>query len=153
MSQFRQLTPDMAVSPQLTPSDVAAAAEQGFVLIVNNRPDGEEEGQPAGAEIAAAARAAGLGYVAIPVAGGGFGAPQVDALTEALAAADGPVLGFCRTGTRSTTLWALGQARRRPVDDVLADARRAGYDLAGLRPQLEATAAMVAPAAPGGADG
>lgn len=147
MSQFRQLTPDMAVSPQLTPSDVAAAAEQGFMLIVNNRPDGEEEGQPAGAEIAAAARAAGLGYVAIPVAGGGFGAPQVDALTEVLAAADGPVLGFCRTGTRSTLLWALARARAGDDPAVLAQqAAAAGYDLAPVRQAMDVLAAQARPA-------
>lgn len=147
MSQFRHLTPDMAVSPQLTPADVAAVAEQGFALIVNNRPDDEEQGQPAGAEIAEAARAAGLAYAAIPVSGGGFGGPQVDALSEALAAAEGPALGFCRTGTRSTLLWALARARAGDDPATLAEqAAAAGYDLAPVRQAMDVLAAQARPA-------
>ncbi|MEL7030031.1 MAG: sulfur transferase domain-containing protein, partial [Pseudomonadota bacterium] len=71
-SQFRTLAPDFAVAPQISQQDVAAAAADGVVLIVNNRPDGEEPGQPAGAEIEAAARAAGVAYAAIPVDHRGF---------------------------------------------------------------------------------
>ncbi len=100
MTQFRPLTPAFSVAPQIGPADVAAAAAAGFRLIVNNRPDGEEPGQVGGADIAAAAEAAGLSYVAIPVSPGGFSPAQVEALTAAVDAAGGPVLAFCRSGTR-----------------------------------------------------
>jgi uncharacterized protein (TIGR01244 family) len=79
--------------------------------IVNNRPDDEEPGQPSAAEMASAAEAAGLSYRHIPVAGG-FSPEQVDAMAAALAEAGGPVLAFCKSGTRSTFLWALAEAQR-----------------------------------------
>jgi uncharacterized protein (TIGR01244 family) len=90
---------------QLTVGDVDEAAALGIRLIVNNRPDGEEPGQPSSAEIEAAARAAGLDYRHIPIAGG-LAPDKIEAMAEALD--QGPVLAFCRTGTRSTFLWALG---------------------------------------------
>jgi uncharacterized protein (TIGR01244 family) len=95
---------------QLQASDMAAAAALGVTLIVNNRPDGEEPGQPAAAEIEAAARAAGLDYAHIPVAGQISG-DAIAALSAALAQAEGRALLFCRSGTRSTYLWALARGR------------------------------------------
>lgn len=138
MTLFRALTPAFSVAPQIAPADVPAAAAAGFRLIVNNRPDGEEPGQVGGAEIAAAAEAAGLSYVAIPVSPGGFSPAQVEALTAAVDGAGGPVLAFCRSGTRSTMLWALAEARRgTDPAELVAVAARQGYDLAPLRPLLE----------------
>jgi len=119
---------------QLGPGDVDEAAAAGIRLVVNNRPDGEEPGQPTSAEIEAAARAAGLDYRHIPVAGG-FPPDQVEAMARALE--QGPVLAFCRTGTRSTFLWALARAARgAPADEVAAAAAAAGYDLAPIRAWL-----------------
>lgn len=127
---FRTLDDRVSVWGQITPAEVAEAAAAGFAAIVNNRPDGESPDQPAGAEIAAAARAAGLAYVAIPVDHSGFPEARVAAMAEALEAADGPVLAFCRSGTRSTFLWALARARLGDDRDALiAKAARAGYDL------------------------
>ena len=99
------------VSGQIRPEDVADAAAQGVSLIVNNRPDGEEPGQPAGTEIEAAARAAGLGYRHIPVAGG-IAPDQAEEMARLLDGAEGKLLAFCKSGTRSTYLWALAEARR-----------------------------------------
>jgi uncharacterized protein (TIGR01244 family) len=133
---FRLLDDRMAVSPQITPADVASAAAQGFTLIINNRPDGEQPGQPAGAEIATAA-AAGLEYVAIPVVPGQLGEAEIVAMRDALAHAAGPVLGYCRTGTRSTFLWALARARLGDTPDTLAaKAQAAGYDITPIRKLL-----------------
>ncbi|WP_324262133.1 TIGR01244 family sulfur transferase [Altererythrobacter sp. H2] len=138
MSQFRHLTDTMSASPQITPGDVAAAAEQGIALIINNRPDGEDDGQPSGAEIEAAAHAAGIAYRAIPVSGGGFGEPQVNAMIDALQSTDGPVLAYCRSGTRSTLLWSLAQAKLgMSPDDIAAAARAAGYDVAPVRGAID----------------
>ena len=127
---FRTLDDKISVWGQLMPEDVATAAAQGFTTIINNRPDDEEPGQPKGAEIEAAARAAGLDYVAIPVDHSGFREDQAAAMAEALGAADGPVLAFCRSGTRSTFLWSL--ARKRLGDDgamLIGKAAATGYDL------------------------
>ena len=139
---FRRLTDDFHVAPQIELADIALAAEQGFVLIVNNRPDGEEPGAPQGDAIAVAAAAAGLAYVAIPVGHGGFSAAQLDALDAARAAHPGKALAYCRSGTRSTHLWSLASARGGgDVDDLCGAAAGAGYDLGMLRPMLTSLSA------------
>lgn len=142
MSQFRPLSDRVLASPQITPADVAEAAALGVTLIVNNRPDGEDDGQPTGAEIEAAAHAAGMAYRAIPVSGGGFAEPQVRAMAEALASTDGTVLAYCRSGTRSTLLWSLVEASGgRDPDEIAAAARAAGYDISPVRPMVDMLAA------------
>lgn len=135
---FRTLDDTISVFGQIEPADVAAAKAQGFTTIVNNRPDDEQPGQPAGAEIEAAAKAAGLDYVAIPVSSMGIAPGQAEQMADALRNARGPVLAFCRSGTRSTFLWAL--ARHSLGDDgeaLIAKAAGAGYDLSPLRPMLK----------------
>ena len=138
MTDFRALSETMLASPQITPADVAEAKAQGVTLIVNNRPDGEEPSQTPGSEIEAAAREAGLDYIAIPVTSAGFSEPQVAALEEALAQADGKVLGYCRSGTRSTLLWSLAQTRGgEDPQAVAAAAASAGYDVSPIRPAMD----------------
>jgi uncharacterized protein (TIGR01244 family) len=135
--ELRRVTDDFSVSPQIAPGDLAHVKARGFALVVNNRPDGEEPGQPAGAEIETAVRAAGLDYRAIPVAGG-FSQSQAAELAEALAGATGPVLAFCRSGTRSTLLWALAQAGAGGDPQAIAAAAEgAGYDIAPVRAAVE----------------
>ena len=141
MSDFRTLSADYSVAPQITLDDVAEAKAAGFAMIVNNRPDGEEPEAPQGDEIANAAAAEGLAYAAIPVGHAGFSHPQLDALDAVLNGATGPVLAYCRSGTRSTHLWALTRARAGDdVDAIVEAAAGAGYDLGGLRPMLDALA-------------
>ncbi len=142
MSDFRKLTESMWASPQVTPQDVADAAQQGVTMLINNRPDNEEEGQPQGDEIGAAAAANGMAYVAIPVGHAGFGDAQVKAMTDALEKAEGKVLAYCRSGTRSTYLWALAQASRGEDPAQLAQAAQgAGYDISPIAPTLDMLAA------------
>lgn len=120
------------VAGQIGPDEISSIAAAGVTLIVNNRPDAEEPGQPASAEIEAAARAAGLLYRHIPIAGG-FNLDDVLAMAAALDEAEGKVLAFCRSGTRSTFLWALAQSERgAEADDLIAKAAAAGYDLAPI---------------------
>ena len=135
---FRKLSDHVLASPQIEVSDVSRAAEQGVTLIVNNRPEGESDDQIPGAEIEAAAQAAGLAYVAIPVTHAGFGEQQVSAMAAALAGHEGKVLAYCRSGTRSTLLWALAEASRggKP-DEIAAQAAEAGYDIAAVRPLVD----------------
>jgi len=139
MNRFRKLSDTMFASPQIGLGDVAQAKVQGIALIVNNRPEGESDDQVPGPEIEAAARAAGIDYRAIPVGHAGFSHPQVAALAEALEAADGPVLGYCRSGTRSTLLWALTRASMGDQPEALAAAAaNAGYDVGPVRPAMDA---------------
>ena len=142
MSGFRKLTENVLVSPQLALEDVTAAAAAGVALIVNNRPDGEEPDAPQGDEIEAAAAAAGLNYVAIPVGHAGFSEPQVDAMIAALEQAEGPILAYCRSGTRSTFLWALAAAKQGHNPDTIArTAMQAGYDISPIRAMIDMLAA------------
>ena len=142
MSQFRKLSDQFYASPQITPQEVSEAAAMGIALIVNNRPDGEAADQPPGSDIEAATRAAGMDYLAIPIGGSGFSEPQVEALQDALASAQGPVLGYCRSGTRSTLLWSLAQARGGAEPEAIAEAAAAGgYDVSPVRPAMDMFAA------------
>ena len=130
---FRQLDDAITVAGQIQPSDVAEAAAAGYRLVINNRPEGEEPGQPAAADIEAAAKAAGMAYVAIPVDHSGMRRNQVDAMKQALEGADGPALAFCRSGTRSTFLWALARADLGDAPaDLAAKAGAQGYDVSPL---------------------
>ncbi len=141
MADIRTINESISVAPQITVDDIAQIKAAGFVAIVNNRPDEEEAGQPGGDAIRTAAEAAGLAYTAIPVTHAGFSHPQIDAMTQALVAADGPVLAYCRSGTRSCNLWALAAAKAgRNPDLLVGQAQGAGYDLSGMRPTLDALA-------------
>lgn len=138
---FIKLADGFYVSRQLKPEDIAEAVDLGVALIINNRPDGEEPGQPAGAEIEAAARAAGLGYVQIPIRGMGVNDASLDAFDKAVADSAGPILAYCRSGTRSTMLRAFARAKAGvEVDDIIAEAVKAGYNIAGQRQALRSLA-------------
>jgi uncharacterized protein (TIGR01244 family) len=142
MSDFRRITDSFWAAPQIALDDVAEARARGFTLIVNNRPEGEADDQVPGDAMAAEAAAHGLGYRAIPVTHAGFSEQQVTAMATALDEASGPVLAYCRSGTRSTLLWALAQASRGADPDVLTgQAAGAGYDLAPIRPLLDSLSA------------
>ncbi|MEG3162165.1 TIGR01244 family sulfur transferase [Sphingomonas sp. LB2R24] len=138
---IRHINESISVAPQIAVEQVADIAAAGFKTIVNNRPDDEDAGQPSGDAIRTAAEAAGLKYVSIPVTHAGFSHPQIDAMTQALTDSDGPVLAYCRSGTRSCNLWALAAAKAgRNPNLLLAQAEDAGYDLRGIRPMLDALA-------------
>ena len=135
---FRTLTDTIFVAPQIDAEAVAAARDLGVTLIINNRPDDESDDQTPGADIEAAARAAGMDYVAIPVTHSGFSQPQVEAMTAALEGAEGKILAFCRSGTRSTLLWALAEARAgADIETLTALAATAGYDVTPVRPLMD----------------
>ena len=139
---FRKLSDTFSASPQIGPEAIAEAVSLGVVRIVNNRPEGESDDQTPGAEIEAAARAAGIDYVAIPVTHAGFSQGQVEAMMQALDTAAGPVLAYCRSGTRSTLLWALARARAGDNPTAIAAAAAgAGYDVTPVRPLMDMLAA------------
>lgn len=138
---FNKLADGVYASQQIGLAEVAEAARMGVTLIINNRPEDESPDQVPGPEIESAARAAGIAYVAIPVTHAGFSEPQVTAMAQALEAASGPVLAYCRSGTRSTLLWALAEASTGAEPDQLAlAAARAGYDVSPIRSLLDVLA-------------
>lgn len=145
MTDFRHITPSFWVSPQIEPADIATAARDGVTLVVNNRPDGESPEEPQGNAIEQAAQDAGIAYVAIPITHAGFSEGQVIALGEALAQNDGKTLAYCRSGTRSTLLWALAAARSGEQPDTIATAAaNAGYDVSPVAGILQAYASAKA---------
>ena len=139
---FRKLNDRFFASPQIGLAEVAEAKAQGIAMLVNNRPEEESDDQTPGGDIEAAARAAGIGYVAIPVTHAGFSESQVASMRKALADADGPVLAYCRSGTRSTLLWALAEASIGASPASIAEqAAQAGYDIAPVRSLVDMLAA------------
>lgn len=134
---IRPLDEALSASPQIAPEDLPDIAAQGFRSVISNRPDGEEPGQPSSEDLRQAAEAAGLAFAHVPVVGGAISDQDVADFSEALANLPQPVFGFCRTGTRTTTLWALANVASISADDLIARAKSAGYDLGALRPRLE----------------
>ena len=124
------------VAGQIGPTDMAEIAALGVATIVNNRPDGEEPGQPSGDEIADAAEAVGIVYREVPVSGG-IDPEQIETMAEVMADTEGKLLLYCRSGTRSAFLWALAQrGSGLSGDEVIDRGAAAGYDLSALRRYL-----------------
>ncbi|NVD42838.1 TIGR01244 family phosphatase [Ensifer sp. HO-A22] len=128
----KEISAKLSVSPQITPEDVAKAHDLGFRAIICNRPDGEGPDQPSYAEIEAAATNVGIETRYIPVAGGMVADTDTQAFATALRTLPGPVLAYCRTGTRSATLWSLAEAGSRPLPEILGATKAAGYDMGGV---------------------
>ena len=134
---LRRIDEHTLVAGQIRPDDMEALKAGGIGMIINNRPDDEEAGQPSNAEMQEAARAAGIDYRYIPVASG-FSANQVEAMGKAIANSQGQVLAFCRSGTRSAFLWALARAREGdPAEELMQKAAAAGYDLSAIQALLQ----------------
>lgn len=129
---IKALNKELAVSAQITVADLAAVAAAGYSSVVCNRPDGEAGDQPGFSEIAQAAKALGVEAAYLPVESGKVTDEQAQAFGALITQLPGPVFAYCRTGTRSATLWALSQAQRQPMALILEAARGAGYDLSGV---------------------
>lgn len=134
---IRHLTPDHAVSPQITPGDMAAIRAAGFTTVIDNRPDGEIPPDLHAGVMAAAAAAAGLRFVANPVTGGAISDANVALQREVLDAAGGPVFAYCASGTRCSIVWAMATAGRQPTDALIAAAARWGYNLEPFRARID----------------
>jgi uncharacterized protein (TIGR01244 family) len=135
---FRKLTDRIFVAPQIDTDAITAAKDMGVTLVINNRPEDESADQTPGPDIEAAAKEAGMDYIAIPVTHAGFAEWQVTAMAEALDKVDGKILAYCRSGTRSTLLWALARASKGDHPAVLAEqAADAGYDLSPVMAMMD----------------
>jgi uncharacterized protein (TIGR01244 family) len=133
MPDIRPVTPDFAVAPQISPQDFAELAAAGFKRVIGNRPDAEVPADLSSAALASAAEAAGLDYVHVPIVGMPTAA-AVETIFNAVQTANGPVLAYCRSGTRSITAWAMGQVLHGGAapEELIALGRDAGYDLSGV---------------------
>ncbi|WP_424991178.1 TIGR01244 family sulfur transferase [Fluviibacterium sp. S390] len=128
----KSISPELSVSPQITAADVPALAEQGFRSIICNRPDGEGMDQPTFEEIEAAAKAAGIEARYLPIEQGKVTDEDAAEFGKLLTWLPGPTLAYCRSGTRSATLWSLSVAKTKPTSDILAATKAAGYDMGGV---------------------
>ena len=137
---IRQLSPTHAVSPQIAVEDVPAIAQAGFKTIICNRPDGEVPPSHQATAIEAAAKEAGLEFVVIPVTHQGLNLDIVEAQKLAIDAAAGPSIAYCASGARSSIVWSLTQAGEVPTDDIIAATAAVGYDLGGMRAQIDTLA-------------
>ncbi|QFT28939.1 Beta-lactamase hydrolase-like protein [Labrenzia sp. THAF82] len=122
----------ISVAPQIRPQDLAEIAQQGFRSVICNRPDGEGADQPVFEEIEAAAMKLGLEARYLPIVAGKVRDEDADDFGKLMEELPKPILAYCRTGTRSATLWSLSQAETLPLADILAQTKAAGYDMAGV---------------------
>ncbi|WP_226553435.1 bifunctional protein tyrosine phosphatase family protein/NAD(P)/FAD-dependent oxidoreductase [Celeribacter naphthalenivorans] len=130
--EIKRITDGLSVSGQVQPEDMAKLKRRGFRAVVCNRPDGEAADQPTHEEMARAAEAEGLEFLYLPVTPGMVTEETATAFRQALTELPGPVFGYCRTGTRTTTLWSLAMAKEKSVVDILAATNAAGYDMTGV---------------------
>lgn len=136
--QINRLTPNVAVGPQITENDVDAIAALGFRSIIGNRPDGEEFDQPSFASLAAAAEHHGLENRHIPVVASQISSKDVERFKRALRELPKPIYAFCRTGTRSTILWALANSDTLTAEERIRTAAAHGFDIGPFRSSLDA---------------
>ena len=127
--EARTINDGLSVSKQLGLAEIREAAKAGFRSVMVNRPDGEGDDQPTFAEVEAAAKKAGMKAAYVPVSPGKISDDDVAAFAQALEDLPSPVIGYCRTGTRTTTLWALANAGSKSVPEILGTGKAAGYDL------------------------
>lgn len=135
------LTPNVTALPQPTAEEIGDLAQRGYRSIIGNRPEGETPDQPAWTELKAAAAANGMEAVQIPVVASKISGRDVEAFRDALERLPKPIAAFCRTGTRSTLLWALANQGNLTVDERISIAAKEGYDLQPFRTLLETSKA------------
>ena len=134
----RKLTDKYSVSPQITVEDLPQIAEAGFTTVICNRPDGEGADQPSFEEIEAAAGKLGMEARYLPIVAGKVGDTDAEEFGRLMESLPKPILAYCRTGTRSATLWSLSQAEKLPLSDILSKTKAAGYDMGGVARRLPA---------------
>ena len=149
MDKIVYITPNFAVTGALKEADFRIVAAMGFRSVINNRPDGEEQGQLSGTDEARLAADYGLGYRFIPAAKLDlFSDHVVSDMQQALGQLDGPILAHCKAGMRSAIAWAAATSHTQPIDEILAKVAAAGFDFDFLRDDFEA---LILPP-PGAAD-
>ncbi len=126
---YKVVTDQFAVAPQISPENIEQIKSLGYKVVINNRPDEETPGQPGTDDIRSLCENAGLEYYHLPIMSGTLPVEAIDQTRELLNKIEGPVFAYCRSGTRSITLWALSQMGQQPSDKVISAVENAGYDL------------------------
>lgn len=139
---IKTLTSGLSVMPQITEADIATLAARGFKSIIVNRPEDEGDDQPRAEALAAAANRQGMETRYIPVVSSKISADDVAAFKAALQELSAPIAAFCRTGTRSTILWALANNEALSADERIRIAAAQGYDLEPFRSRIEAATGL-----------
>ncbi|SDW11953.1 TIGR01244 family sulfur transferase [Celeribacter indicus] len=129
---FNRINDRLTVSGQITPEEIAILAEKGFTTIIDNRPDAEIGPEHGSETMAAAAQEAGLAFAYLPIVPGQFTPDLIAEMGRLIDEAEGPVYAYCRSGTRSTTAWALSRAGNLAPEEILKQAAGAGYDLSAI---------------------
>jgi uncharacterized protein (TIGR01244 family) len=132
-----QVTPSFFVTEQIKVSDLDAVFAQGFKTVINNRPDDEAMFQPKTDEFAVTCSKYPIDYYHVPIISGNYTPDAVKKTRELLDKSVPPILAFCRSGTRSITLWALAHVGILSANEIIATAKNAGYDISGYRSVLE----------------
>jgi sulfide:quinone oxidoreductase len=135
---MQEITDGIFAAGQIGPADIAQAKAMGITTVICNRPDGEAFDQPTAAEVKAAAEAAGMAFHYLPLAPGGLTDDLIEGMRDAIMEATGPILAYCRSGSRSASLWALAMAPETTPETLIAKAAGAGYDLNPILPMLQA---------------
>lgn len=135
--EIKRISPFLSVSPQIYPAHVERLAAQGFKTIINNRPDNETDDQPLVEELSAEAARHGIEFINIPVIPGEVTEENIKEFGDAMSRVTGPVLAYCRSGMRSTSLWALYEARHMGSDAIINFASTIGYDLSWQQEHLD----------------
>lgn len=130
--KIKKLSEQVSVTPQIEITDVDAIKAAGFRAIVCNRPDGEGADQPSFEEITKAAKVMGMEVRYVPIMSGMVSDEDVSAFSAALNELPRPILAYCRSGTRSATLWSFHESENRPMPEILAATNSAGYDMSGV---------------------
>jgi len=133
---FNVINDQLTVSGQILPQEVSTLVERGFKTLICNRPDEEVEEALQSSALEAAAKAAGLNFRYLPIYPGQFTEEMADEMRTVMTELDGPFYAYCRSGTRSCTLWALSQAGILDAQDIIAQAAAGGYDLSGMAAYL-----------------
>ena len=130
--KLNKIIDDYVVSDQIQTEDIAIIKNKGFKTIFCNRPDSEEANQITVKSIQDQADKDGLDFIHQPVIGGQITQQDVDLFKAHYAAAEKPIFAYCRSGTRSSMLWALSESSVRPIDEILKLTTAAGYNLSNL---------------------
>lgn len=138
--QVHKLTDQLSVSPQIALEDISKLSALGYKSVICNRPDKESDDQPVMLEIESAVKEAGLIWQHQPVISGNITDQNVEDFSKLIESLPKPIFAFCRTGTRCSILWALSQANKMSIDDILDTAAEAGYNLNGQQARLETLA-------------
>ena len=134
--EIKELEDRLYVAGQIELADIERIKAEGFLTIVNNRPDGEANGQPQNAHLAEAAKKAGLEFHFIPVGREGIDEQMIEQTRAALKKDNGKIICFCRSGMRSTILWALAMNVKLDKDELIEKASLAGYDISNIADRL-----------------